>query len=402
MGAALGLAVGAGVVASQRTRVLASSGRTGPVAGTAGANAQVVLAVPIPAKTIVGGETLRLKGLISKYQPFNGGGTVLIKLGGVVIAQAFPGATVGSYPIEHTITISSDRKWAFSQSQNLFGVVSPVAASLLPTNYPLTGATTSMGVRAASSTVAFVSYSTPPTVETIKVNFDQPQVLTVEVAPVNGDTVELVAFSATLEASSKVPQNYASPKATVQWGTSISEGTGATPVSGVPMGCVDVLRRTRAGRPIVNGGLGGQVASQIADRVVSDPVAGKYWDGVFDMVVNDASGDGPTWWNQVRTQIDRILAFRAGSSTKSLFWNAYPNTSWTTGTSIRTAMDYVNAQLATTYGPMIIDVCTPFIAGGANGVGPAANYADAIHPTNAGHAILAAATDSRMTALGWA
>jgi lysophospholipase L1-like esterase len=386
---------------SPRTRVLVSSGRTGPVSGTASTSALVVLSVLIPAKTILGGETLRIKGLLSKYQPFNGGGTVVIKLGGVNIAQAFPAATLASYPIDQILTISADRKWAFTQSQNLFGVVSPTTTSLLPTTYPGVGATSSMGVRAASSTIAFASYSAPPTVETIIVNFDQPQLLTVEISPVSGDTMELVSFSATLDASAKVPANYASPKATVQWGTSITEGTGATPVGSVPMGCVDVLRRTRAGRPIVNGGLGGQTSSQIADRVLSDPVAGKYWDGIFDMIVNDASGDGPTWWNQVRTQIDRVLAFRAGSTTKSLFWNAYPNSAWTTSTSFRIAMDYVNTQLAATYGSMIIDVCTPFIAGGTAGVGPAANYADAIHPTNAGHAILASATDAKMTASSW-
>jgi lysophospholipase L1-like esterase len=384
---------------TQRTRVLASCGRTGPVYGAASAGVQVVLSVPIPAKTIMGGETLRIRGLLSKYQPFNGGGAVVVRLGGVVIAQAFPSADLASYPIDHVLTISSDRKWAFTQSQNLFGVVSPTKTSLLPSTYPGLGATSSMGVRAASSTVAFVTYSTPPTAETILVNFDLQQLLTVEIAPVNGDTMELVSFSSTLEASAKVPTNYASPKATVQWGTSITEGTGAAAVSSVPMGCVDVLRRTRAGRPIVNGGLGGQTSSQIADRLVADPVAGKYWDAVLDMIVNDASGDGPTWWNQVRTQIDRVLAFR--SSSRTIIWNAYPNTAWTTGTAFRTAMDYVNAQLVATYGPMVVDVCTPFIAGGTNGVGPAANYADAIHPTNAGHAILAAATDAKMTSLGW-
>lgn len=74
--------------------------------------------------------------------------------------------------------------------------------------------------------------------------------------------------------------------------------------------------------------LGGQTISQIVDRVLADPVAGKYWDMIFEGGINDVQADGPTWWAILLPQYQRLLAFRA-PGTKLLVVNLHESLSWT-------------------------------------------------------------------------
>jgi hypothetical protein len=399
---ARGLGAQARAQADARVRTLVAAVASGPVWSQTATFRRVVQAV-LPPNAIAPNGSLRLRGAIAKFTPFNAGHAwraVLVQgANSVTIAQNSIGASVAFYPFDHRVQLSDDRRWGWVLNANAMNTAS-IAAGVLNELSAITGNPVAMGQRTRGN-IAFATYSTPPTAETVLIDFNQPVTYAVDLQVQNGDTAEVASL--TLEVINPPPgtANTASPLATVQWGTSITEGTGSAPVAGVPMGCVDVLRRTRPGRPLLNAGLGGQTAVQIADRVLACPTMGRHWDAVLDIAVNDGSTDGTLWWNAVRTQIDRVLAYRAGSAGRTLIWNIYPRTDWTTGTAFRTAMDFVNAQLVATYGTMIVDVLTPFIAGGSNGVGPAANYVDTIHPTNAGHAILASATDAAMTARGW-
>ncbi len=64
------------------------------------------------------------------------------------------------------------------------------------------------------------------------------------------------------------------------------------------------------------------------------------------------------------------------------------------------AMQYVNAQIAATYGDRVCDLFAALAT--SAGKVPAASMADDVHLTSAGFTTVAAALDAKMTALGWA
>lgn len=410
----------AAAAASQRSIVLMSMGRTGRrYAPSSGGSFKTVAQKRIPAGTIVGGELLRIKTLFSKYQPFSSGANIRVTMSnsaatcqaingtaaddGVTLLQSSAAGSVGSYTLRGELHISACRKFAFTTSINAYNLTGSIAAgaTLVP-DAITSGSTFQAGVRAASTAIKFIYNSGAPTVETVIVDFTRDVYLNFDVQLQNSDSGELMSLLAELVRDGDTQTNYAPADSTIVLGHSIVEGTGTTPVSGVPMDYVSQLGRARPYRAFVNGGLGGQTISQIVARALADPIIGKQWDMVFDGLVNDATGDGAAWWNTVKTQLDLLFAYRKAGA-RTIISNCYPQTTWTTGTALRNAMDYVNAQLAAdpVYGPLVVDVCTPFIAGGSNGVGPAVNYADTVHPTNTGSTILKTAIDNKMTALGW-
>ena len=396
---ARGLAARARTDVALRSRVLMATGPSGPIYGGTGAGYVTVQSVMLPANAILGGCTLRLRMLLAKYAPFNAGHQWRLRIGGVAIAQNAMGAAMASMRVEQDIHVAHDRKSAYAYNINTLDTPALNTAGLYAATGIKAGVIANLGARQPSAMVMFVANSAPPTVETVLVDFSQPQPLTLELLVQNGDTAELLGATVEAVQAGDGGLNYSTSRATALWGDSLTEGTGATAISGVPMDWGAQLRRQRAGWPIAAKGLGGQIAAQIVDRLVADWIAGRYWNAVLWIGTNDftPANGGADWFAAIKTQIDRALAFR--SSPRTIVCTLHPRASWAVGDASYVAMQAVNAGLAAAYGSRVCDL---FAALATNaGKVPAASMSDDIHLTNAGYTSVMQAVDARMTALGW-
>lgn len=380
-------------------RMLVQSGRTGRLWGNGAA--QVALSATIPAGTIRPSTTLQIKGLLGKFAPNNGGWSVQARFrqgantANIMGAASFTATTLLA-PFEHEFTLSPDRKWAFSSvgSVALFGTGGNQATGFNSTNLISTGnapVSASPRLKTGSSGIAFASYTTSPTVETILIDFDQDVIFEVLLANVTNDSAELLAFRLSALGKGESGSNIASTKATYCPGDSLTEATGATTEA---TGWVSMVGKARPGRPMLADGLGGQNITTIVDRVVADPICGKLWDMAFWGGINDvdSTGGGSVWWGVVQTQLARLMTFRDPAARAPLFLNYHESTDWTAGQ--KTAATFVNTQLAATYGANVVDVAA--VVNGNAGM-----YADAIHLNDTGYALVATAVSAAMTAQGW-
>lgn len=224
-----------------------AAGQSGPIFGPAGAPFVTMQSVTLPPDTIVGGATLRQRLLIAKYASFGGGHSWRLRIGNLVAAQNDIGASLVTGETEQLRRIANDRKSAFVYNANTLDIASLSAGTFASTGAKA-ASTAGLGVRQPSNYINFVINSAPPTVETVLVDFTQPVTLSLDVRAVNGDTMEILGGT-TLEmlATGTTPINVVNPRATAVWGGSLTEGTGQSPVSGVPMDVTAQLRRQRPG-----------------------------------------------------------------------------------------------------------------------------------------------------------
>ena len=376
------------------THHAASIGRSGAVWGN---GSYVVGTATIPAGAVKAGALLRLRGLLSKITPFTGGHSIEISLkqgaNTVVIGQTSLGATVANYPFAQDLQLSNDRKWAFpsgTNTINMFGQAATVAGS-----YSLNTAIASTGPSSAApraqSNIAFASYTVPPVVETVLIDFDLDVTLSVTVGVVTGDCVELLYCA--LEAVSSPTYGLSTgPSPTIFAGDSLTEGSGATTGSELP----NLVGRARPGRGVFNFGMGGQLIETVVDRVMADPVAGKYWDMVLWAGINDVQNDATTWFNTIKAQITRLQAFRA-QGTRLMILNYHPSSAWSA--QFKAAEVTVNALLLAEYGSLVVDVYTA--VGTSGGVVPVGNLSDAVHLNDTGYGLVKDAIIAKMSALSW-
>ena len=374
--------------------VATTIGRSGAVWGN---GSYVVGTATIPAGTVKAGSLLRLRGLLSKITPYTGGHSIEISLkqdsNTVVIGQTSLGATVANYPFAQDLQLSTDRRWAFpsgTNTINMFEQAATVAGSY-SLNTAIASTSPSATAPRSQSNIAFASYTVPPVVETVLIDFDRDVILSVSVGVVTGDCLELLYC--TLESVSSLTYGLstgASP--TLFAGDSLTEGSGATTGSELP----NLVGKARPGRGVLNFGMGGQLITTIVDRVLTDPVAGKYWDLVLWAGINDVQNDATTWFNTIKNQITRLRAFRAPNS-RMMILNYHPSSAWSA--QFKAAEVAVNAALLAEYGSLVVDVYTA--VGTSGGVVPAGNLSDAVHLNDTGYALVKNAVIAKMTALGW-
>ena len=384
-----------------RTRVLAAAGRSGWIYGAAGPLSVVFHSVVIPGGTIQPGSSLNIQGMLTKYAPYNGGGALQVKFkqgaNSVIFAQNSLNASIAGYRFMADCFFSYDLKWGFCPSLNMFATPT-VAAIATYTDYATTNSPpSSKSPRAKSSAnIAFASYTAPPTVETILIDFSKDVTLSIEGQIAANDCVEVLNFTVEMIAPPNAQTNYANLIATVFPGDSLTEGTGNTAGNDY----ISQLGRLRPGRPLLNEGLGGQGISQIVDRVLADPVCGSMWDMVLWAGINNAdpSNGGADWWNVIKTNTDRLLAFRAPGA-RTIICNITPNNTWSA--PYFTALSYVNAQIAARYGTKVCDLYSA-IATDPGGMVPTAYTSSAPHLNDTGYGVVAATVNAKMTSLGWA
>lgn len=400
--AARGIGAAARARAAASPQLLLSSSESGPIYGAAGGGFVTVARVPVPARTIAGGAGLRIRALLAKYLPNNAGWAWRVAFvqgaNTRIIAQNFLGASLGGIETEQVVRFSHDRKFVFVYSQNTLDTASINSPLALPSTGAKAGTGAILSAR-GRSTLPFVTQTAPPTVETLLIDLDQPCELRIDLQTQNGDTVEML--SASIELLPPTDDVW-SPRATAIWGDSLIEGSGASNEAGInyPMDVPSQLRRLRPGTPITREGLGGQTAAQIAARLRAAGAKGREWRAVIWAGTNDftPANGGVAWWNAVRPRIESMLAFRTSPDT--IVCTLHPRASWVPGDANHVALDYVNAQIRATWSSRVCDLHAALATDG--GRVPAAWMADDVHLSSAGYAVVAAAIDAKMAALGWA
>ncbi len=358
----------------------------------------------IPAGKITPGCTLVLSGKIGKHATFNAGQNyrtrfqnivngVLTGTAVVVHQQTFA-ATVGFASLFDQIDLSYDLRWGFHASNNNFDIPSGALADVNIRDRHL-GTKTSLNANAFSSTLPFSSFSAAPIVETRLVDLSLPVQVTVELsAGSTADTFELVNFRIDRLRASAVPGNKFPANATGIWGHSLAQGTGAT---GASTAIAGLMRNGRKGRPVKNFGLGGQTISQIAARILAEPVFGKHCDMVLWALENDSNSTAAAWWATVSPYLAQIMAFRAPTA-KTIIMSPITSTAWSQ--AYRDAAFTMTDTLIAAYGSNVLDL-RPFCSEADKNY-PAADHADAIHPDDSGYAAIYTLLDAKMTARSWA
>lgn len=358
---------------------------TGPMALT-GSTANRLLAgqVTIPAGTIKGGEMLRMSASLSKLSAGTTGWAWSAKIGNVVLWQNSINASARFVDIQGRMSISSDRRWGYSRSINTMGQGTITGGDLLYSGSANNTPTVGQSARQRSTTVAFASYSTSPTIETMLVDFSQDQTIVVAIGGA-ADVVEMTDF--VLEIIPAVKHVYNVKRINV-YGDSIVEGTGATSVD---TAWVNKTRLLRPGTPVVSYGLGGQISSQIIDRFVNDP-SNKECRVVLSIGTNDFVSNGSSWFAAITAQIDRAVTYMGHTN---WFWSSPSmRQGWVANDANDTALQYVLAQMISKYG-------TSHILDNRTIIDNTTDLADSVHPNDTGHNKMAIAADAKMTAIGW-
>jgi len=378
-----------GVLGTNLTKRVFLVSQTGQTFGPGGLR---LLKKTVPAGTIQPGALVQLSLQTNKYAPFAGGHGLYIKFiqgaTAVTVLQSFPPATQESTSISLQFQMSADRRWGFFRGQaniNSFGTPVPASDTLYGLDKTLTNSDITIYQHARSG-LAFSSYSSPPFVETVLIDFDQPFDVVVDVDLLATESIEIIHASLAITYCDTDSGQLAK---TVFYGDSMTS-------MGDSNSFPSQVCKLRPGRSMVNHGLGGQLATSIVNRLVRGGYAARQWDCVLWIGENDASGDQNAWWTTIKTQIDRAIAFR-GSRQRLIIVNLLPNVTW--GASIQSALLYVNSQLATTYGSIVADVHTALATSG--GQVPAGKRIDDIHLNTSGNADVAAVLNAKMTALGW-
>lgn len=386
------------------SRVIASAGRTGRMYGQSGKPFVTVTTIPVAGGTVYPAASLRISGLAAKLVAVAGWNFRIRFTQGatsVNVLTAYMDATRTHIPFATDLKLSYDRKWGFVKSRTpaIFGEGSlqpgvhslyKVESNNLPVN---------ISPRGQTAGPAFVSYSDPPTVETVLIDFASDFDIEFQVAVSEDECAELLDLTVELLSHGPDGSNYATPLATYCAGDSLTEGTGAT--TGTD-DWVTLLGKERPGRPLLNTGLGGQKIEKVIDRVLDDPVAGRQWDMILWAGTNDATGDAALWWGTMLTQLDRLFAFREPGA-KTIICNLHPSEGWFTPGEVAVALPSVNASLAAhaTYGPLVCDLYA-VLATDPGGHVPAAYRADDLHLNGTGYGVVKDAIHAKMTALGWA
>lgn len=314
--------------------------------------------------TCVPNSILRVSGLCNFALPNTGGRAIYVKIGGILVAQSFPTATLGGFRWETTIHIRPDGKTCVLLSQNLNNVLSPTNGQ---------GTTN-------------VAQTNVPTVLSA-IDFNVANTLAITLVPASGDRAILESWEATLTPCPV--ENIAPANALACWGDSLTNGTGATTTGGWP----SLLRIALPGRPVTNLGIGNETSLKIKNRVLADTICGKYWRSIFWMGRNDVGG------NLTTTAIPNIAAAVANlaSGTKYMVLSITPSTTDTAG--LKSDIIAANATLSSTYGANYCDIHS-LLVDGSNGTNIAAGYlSDAVHLNEAGYTVVKNAVLSKLTAL---
>jgi lysophospholipase L1-like esterase len=387
-----------------RVKSLMVAAESGPMRGAAAGSGTYFLAFvcPVPAGAITPNAILRTGGHLNKFGAPNGGHNLMVTIAQganeVVVAQAFLAAWLAFFNWRSELTFSADRKFGFMDSINTFNSPTGVILEGTYSNYAAKASgLANLNARMRSTAVSFVSYSASPTQETRLIDFDQACEIRFYLSAVAADTVAMNQGYVELLSPGSDPALYLAPTATLFFGHSLVEGSGATIGNDV----VSQLRGLKLGRPICNLGLGGQAYGagnySFVDRILADPRA-KSCDMIIWGPENDAVADGPTWAATVLSRLAQVMAIRKSGS-KTIICNNVTSTGWSAG--YVAAAQYVNAQLAASqWGSLICDLYTP-ICTAAGGYPNPAYLSDAIHHNDAGYAVDAAAIAATMTALGW-
>lgn len=342
-----------------RTSLLAASAT--PVTLTnveTAATSYPVATIPLEPGAFAPNAVIEIAALFSFPLPNNAGRAVFVRIGTTTLAQAFPVATIGGLEFTTRLHVGPDGKSIAVLSQSANGVLSPTAGQ----GEPFRAQTSPAAVLAIDCTVA--------------------QTLTLSVSPSNGDTVTLHGFTVVRHAR-PTPVNTAPPRAVAVCGHSLVQGSGDSISGGWPTR----LRQLDPGRPVFNGGIGGQGAVQIVDRLRADRVRGRHWTVILDLARNEVGS--PTMLADVMAQIDRAKAALA-PGVALIVATCTPAAGETATSANGLAIAAFNGALRARGDIAVLDTFAALVDQ-PDGTISAARMADGVHWNAVGHALVAGA-----------
>lgn len=192
--------------------------------------------------------------------------------------------------------------------------------------------------------------------------------------------------------STASPKSYNS-NALSCWGDSLTAGTGGTAGFDYP----SQLAKLRYGKPVYNGGIGGETAAQILTRILVNDIRGKVDTVVLWMGRNNV-GSGTM-------QADVLSALASAvanlNHSRYVIMTVLNATTEANGSANKTALDALNAAIASTYSAtnvldIVATICTE-----PNGTPNPSWMSDTVHLNDTGYAAVASAVDAKLTANGW-
>jgi len=298
-----------------------------------------------------------------------------IQINNVTVHQVFPVATAQHFSFEVYLYIRGNALTSV-RAQAFIGTGS---AALSDGSGNLFGVNTSGGP--TLSTIALTGSDTL----TIKSRVQGAASSSGEYHTLEGFTVEILKTPS--------PKSYNS-NTVACWGDSLTAGTGAT------LGSTDyphVLGKLRIGKPFYNGGVGGETAAQILTRFLADDVHGK-----DETVI--------LWWgrNNVGSptmQADVLAALASAvanlNHSRYIIMSVLNMSTEANGSANKTAIDALNAAIASTYPAANFLNIVAIICTEANGTPNPAWLSDTIHLNATGYAAVAASVDAKLTTNGW-
>lgn len=355
--------------ASASSRLIASSGTSVSIFSASSTAVFYPLAtVRLGAGSVEPNSVLELAGLFT-FAGAHSSRFWRIMIGGQLVAQSGPVATVNGQEFIQRLHIAPDRKSVIVLGQNVGGLVAPSDGQGAP----------------------FRAQSTAPV--SMAIDFNADQVLTIESRPINGDQVTLNGFTVRNFALPSVA-NFAPSRAVAAWGHSLIAGTGDT---AVPGGWVTRLLQAEPGRPVFNGGIGGQKAAEIVDRLVADHVRGRYWTVILDLARNNVSD--PDMIDAVMRQIDRARA-ALSPGVAMIVATCTPAANEPSSTSNGQQIAAFNAQLRSRSDVITLD-CFATLVNQSDGTISADRLSnDGIHWSSSGHALIQASASALLMSHG--
>jgi hypothetical protein len=414
--------------------------------GAGAASDQTVVTFTIPGNSIRPNSLLELDLLTLFVSPNHAGRKVVLTLGGQVLGQFFPSATMQSGRVKETWFVASDLQSIYLFSQSFNDVQSPTAGQGAPFSVnthntaiiiiDLTvNQTLAITVRAQNDDLAELTgfslrnvvgeIPAVTKIQTTKAKACLGDSLTSGsesvagsgfVLTTSGDTTQGAGHDNTITSPASTAGVLAGMVVTgpgIQADTTVTGLTGGIQISKalVAGGGAGSAIKIQAGpfpqqwaynspgRPVANLGVGGQTSAQILARMKADVVRGKLWDCVIWAGRNDILD--PNAQSIITTNVAAMVANLA-PSTNYVVCGITPANGETTGSGTLTKILATNAQLAATYGSRYVDLYA-LLAQGAGDLNPLYHGSATVgdpHLNDLGYYKVAQTVDAPFVALG--
>ncbi len=330
----------------------------------------------IPQEKIPKSSILRVSFCVNYYTPAVAGKKTTIRLNGVVVGQVFPISTHQSFSGTIDIAISSNGLNSI-RAQGIIGqdVSTTTDGTGKQHGSYLSGRATSAAISLSTTNTLEICSEVSGSVSSSG-EFHELAYASVQVLQDVGATV------------TELPSNMVAC-----WGDSLTAGTGAVAgTSDYPT----VLAKTYPYRPYYNGGVGGETAQLIVNRLIGDSVMGKI--PTLLLWVGRNNVGSPTMQNDVLIALDS--AVKNLTHSRFLILTVLNATTEPIGSANYDAIISLNNAILAAYPNNSLDIRS-ILATEPNGTIPASLMSDTVHLNATGYAPVASNVSTFLDNKGW-